>query len=311
LFDTIAPETAGDPMSAKKWIRSSLRHLHARLKQLGHTASRPTLRRLLHDAKFTLKANAKRDVGKQHPHRNAQFVHIADQRTRFREAGLPIISIDTKKKELIGNFKNHGRTWCQEAEQVLIHDFAEDDTIRAVPYGIYDLTYNRGFVSVGTSADTPEFAVDVIATWWETHGQATYPGAKQLLILADSGGSNGCHPRAWKLFVQKRLSDRFGLEVTICHYPAGCSKWNPIEYRLFSPISINWAGQPLRSLEIMLGCLKATTTCKGLRVEAIVVDRKYLIGQTATDPEMAALHLQRHEVCPRWNYTFQPRMAEA
>lgn len=239
--------------------------------------------------------------------RNTQFLHIVDQRTRFREAGLPIISIDTKKKELIGNFKNHGRTWCQEAECILIHDFAEDNTIRAVPYSIYDLTYNRGFMSVGTSADTPEFAVDVIAAWWENHGQATYPEAKQLLILADSGGSNGCHPRAWKLFLQKRLSDRFGLEVTICHYPAGCSKWNPIEYRLFSPISIDWAGQPLRSLESVLGCLKATTTCKGLSVEAVLVDRPYLTKQTATDAEMAALHLRRYTVCPRWNYTFQSR----
>lgn len=294
-------------MRPKKWLRNSLRHLHTRLKQRGHAASRPTLSRLLKKADFTLKANAKRDAGKQHPDRNAQFEHIAAQRARFQEAGLPVISIDTKKKEWIGNFKNPGQVWCQEAEQVLIHDFAEDDTVRAVPYGIYDLTHNRGFMSVGTSADTPEFAVDQIAAWWEAYGQKTYPTAKQLLILADSGGSNGCHPRAWKLYVQERLSDRFGLEVTICHYPAGCSKWNPIEYRLFSPISINWAGKPLRSLEILLGCLRDTITCKGLTVEAILVARKYPAGRTATDAQMAALHLQRHAVCPRWNYTFQPR----
>jgi len=298
-------------MSCQKWLRSSLRNLRSWLTEAGHTTSLSTVWRLLKKADFTLKANNKREAGKQHPQRNAQFVHIAKERTRFCEAGLPIISIDTKKKELIGNFKNNGRTWCQEAECVLIHDFAEDDTIRAVPYGIYDLTYNRGFVSVGTSADTSEFAVDVIAAWWVSHGQGTYPGAKQLLILADSGGSNGCHPRAWKLFVQQRLSDRFGLEVTICHYPAGCSKWNPIEYRLFSPISINWAGQPLRTLDIVLGCLKATTTCKGLSVVAVLVDRKYPTGQTATDAEMAALHLTRHTVCPRWNYTFQPRSVTA
>jgi hypothetical protein len=306
-LEHVAPETAGDPMSTKQWLRSSLRNLRHWLTDQGYATSLSTIWRLLKKADFTLKANVKRDAGKQHPQRNAQFLHIAQERTLFREAGLPIISIDTKKKELIGNFKNNGRTWCQEAECVLIHDFAEDDTIRAVPYGIYDLTHNRGFMSVGTSADTPEFAVDVIAAWWETHGQATYPEAKQLLILADSGGSNGCHPRAWKLYLQQRLSDRFGLEVTICHYPAGCSKWNPIEYRLFSPISINWAGQPLRSLERVLGCLKATTTCKGLTVEAVLVDRPYLTGQTATDAEMAALHLTRHAVCPRWNYTFHPR----
>ena len=296
-------------MSPKKWIRSSLRHLHTRMQKQGHIASRPTLRRLLKKADFSLKANAKRDAGKEHPDRNKQFEHLADQRTRFLEAGLPVISIDTKKKELIGNFKNNGRVWCQEAEKVLIHDFAEDDTVRAVPYGIYDLTHNRGFVSVGTSADTPEFAVDGIASWWEAHGQATYPRAQQLLILADSGGSNGCHPRAWKLYVQQRLSDRFGLSVTICHYPAGCSKWNPIEYRLFSPISINWAGQPLRSLETMLGWINDTTTCMGLTVQAILLDRVYKTGQTATDAEMEALHLQRHSVCPRWNYTFLPRRA--
>lgn len=298
-------------MCDKKWLRSSLRHLRTWLTQNGHPTSLATVRRLLKKAKYALRANVKRDAGKQHPHRNAQFEHIAAQRAHFGEAGLPIISIDTKKKELIGNFKNNGRVWCQEVEPVLIHDFAEDDTIRAVPYGIYDLTHNRGFISVGTSADTPEFAVDAIAAWWETHGQATYPQAKQLLILADSGGSNGCHPRAWKLYVQQRLSDRFGLEVTICHYPAGCSKWNPIEYRLFSPISSNWAGKPLRTLEIMLGCLRATTTCKGLTVEAVLVDRKYPTGQTATDAEMAALHLQRHALCPRWNYTFQPRQSVA
>ena len=294
-------------MRDKKWIRSSLRRLRLRLQARGHTSSPSTLHRLLKKAKFTLKANAKRDAGKDHPDRNVQFEHLKAQRTLFLEAGLPVISIDTKKKELIGNYKNNGRVWCHEAERVSIHDFAEEGTIRAVPYGLYDVTHNRGFVSVGTSADTPEFAVDVIAAWWETHGQATYPTADRLLILADSGGSNGCHPRAWKLYVQERLSDRFGLEVTICHYPAGCSKWNPIEYRLFSPISINWAGQPLRTLETMLGWMNATTTCMGLTVKALLLDRVYKTGQTATDAEMAALRVQRHSVCPRWNYTFQPR----
>ncbi len=298
-------------MRDTKWLRSSLRHLRTWFLDNGHPTSLATVRRLLKKAKYALRANVKRDAGKPHPQRNAQFEHIGAQRAHFGEAGLAIISIDTKKKELIGNFKNNGRVWSQEAEAVLIHDFAEEDTIRAVPYGIYDLTHNRGFMHVGTSADTPEFAVDAICAWWQTYGQATYPQAKQLLILADSGGSNGCHPRAWKLFVQQRLSDRFGLEVTVCHYPAGCSKWNPVEYRLFSPISLNWAGKPLRSLEILLGCLRATTTCKGVTVEALLVDRKYPTGQTATDAQMAALHLQRHAVCPRWNYTFLPRRSVA
>jgi hypothetical protein len=297
-------------MSETKWVRTSLRHLRDRLQKQGHSTSVPTLRRLLRKAKFTLKANAKRDAGKDHPHRNTQFEYLGAQRTLFLEAGLPVISIDTKKKELIGNYKNGGRVWCHQAERVNIHDFAEEGTIRAVPYGLYDVTHNQGFVWVGTSADTPEFAVDVIAAWWQTHGKATYPGATRLLILADSGGSNGCHPRAWKLYVQECLSDRFGLEVTICHYPAGCSKWNPIEYRLFSPISINWAGKPLRTLETMLACLNATTTRMGLTVKAILLDRVYKTGQTATDEEMKALNLERHAVCPRWNYTFRPRLAE-
>jgi hypothetical protein len=297
-------------MSEQKWVRSSLRKLHQRLLSLGHRASPPTLRRLLKKAKFTLKANAKRDAGVDHPDRNTQFEYLATQRQAFLAAGQPVISVDTKKKELIGNYKNAGRTWCQEAERVNIHDFAEENTIRAVPYGLYDVTYNTGSLYVGVSADTPAFAVEAIASWWETQGQASYPGATQLLILADSGGSNGCHPRAWKQQVQQQLSDRFGLEVTVCHYPAGCSKWNPVEYRLFSPISINWAGKPLRSLEIMLSCLRATTTEKGLRVKAFLVDKVYQTKQTATDAEMAGLRMQRHAVCPRWNYTFQPRPAE-
>ena len=297
-------------MSETKWVRSSLRHLHTRLKHQGHLASPPTLRRLLRKAKYTLKANAKREAGADHPHRNLQFEHLGAQRKAFLEAGWPVISVDTKKKELIGNFKNAGRTWCEQAQRVNIHDFAEENTVRAVPYGLYDVTLNQGFVYVGTSADTPEFAVDAIVCWWQDYGQAAYPDATRLLILADSGGSNGCHPRAWKQHVQQELSDAFGLEVTVCHYPAGCSKWNPIEYRLFSPISINWAGKPLRTLDTLLGCLRATTTCAGLRVRAFLRDRVYKTGQTASDAEMRALRMQRHAVCPRWNYTFQPRQNE-
>jgi hypothetical protein len=297
-------------MSAQKWVRSSLRKLRERLLLAGHRASPPTVRRLLRKADYTLKANAKREAGKEHPDRNAQFEYLAKQRQAFLDAGLPVISVDTKKKELIGNFKNAGRVWCREAERVNIHDFAQEDTIRSVPYGLYDLTHNQGFMYVGTSADTPAFAVEAIACWWETQGQGTYPEARQLLILADTGGSNGCHPRAWKQQVQQQLSDRFGLEVTVCHYPAGCSKWNPIEYRLFSPISINWAGKPLRSLDILLSCLRATTTQMGLTVKAFLIDKVYKTGQTASDAQMEALQMQRHNVCPRWNYTFQPRLAE-
>jgi len=297
-------------MSDKKWVRSSLVHLQKRLQAAGHRISPPTVGRLLKKAKYSLKANKKNDAGPDHPQRNTQFEYLIQQRKAFLEAGLPVLSVDTKKKELIGNYKNAGRTWCQQAQEVNLHDFAQDDTIRAVPYGLYDVTHNRGFVYVGSSADTPEFAVEAIATWWQTQGRLLYPNATRLLILADSGGSNGCHPRAWKKQVQEKLSDRFGLCVTVCHYPAGCSKWNPIEYRLFSPISINWAGKPLRSLDIMLACIRATTTRLGLTVQAFVLEGVYKTGQTASDAEMNALRMTRHEVCPRWNYTFEPRLVQ-
>lgn len=297
-------------MSATKWVRSSLRHLQKHVRLQGYQASLGTLGRLLRKAKYSLKANAKREAGAAHPDRDRPFRYLAKQKQAFLKAGLPVISVDTKKKELIGNFKNAGRVWCQEAERVHIHDFAEDDTVRAVPYGLYDLTHNRGVVRVGTSADTPAFAVEAIAAWWQTEGQKSYPAAKQLLILADAGGSNGCHPRAWKQQVQEQLSDRFGLEITVCHYPAGCSKWNPVEYRLFSPISINWAGKPLRSLDILLSCIRATTTEAGLSVKAFLVDKVYKTGISVSDAEMNALRMHRHEVCPRWNYTFLPRPAE-
>lgn len=298
-------------MSEKKWIRHSLSHLQQRLQNKGYRTSRPTVCRLLKKAKYSQKANKKRYVGVAHPHRNAQFEYLIGQRTRFLEAGLPVISVDTKKKELIGNFKNAGRTWSLEAEEVNLHDFAQEDTLRAVPYGLYDVTYNRGFVSVGSSADTPEFAVNAIASWWEHEGCLLYPKATRLLILADAGGSNGCRPHAWKQQLQQQLSDRFGLEVTVCHYPTGCSKWNPIEYRLFSPISINWAGKPLRCLETMLACIRGTTTRMGLTVKAFLLEGIYETGLTVTKDEMKKLSMTRHNVCPNWNYTFRPRPTHA
>jgi hypothetical protein len=297
-------------MSEQKWVRSSLRQLSTRLTQAGHAASPATVGRLLDDLGYALHVNAKKlEASAAHTERNDQFEYIATQRQAFAAAGLPIISVDTKKKELIGNFKNAGQAWGQEAEAVNVHDFLNDAAGRAVPYGIYDLTHNRGTVYVGSSADTAQFAVDAIAGWWESTGRLAFPQADQLLILADAGGSTGCRPRLWKQQLQQQLSDRFGLRVTVCHYPTGCSKWNPIEHRLFSHISLNWAGKPLRSWEIMLAYLRGTSTSTGLEVQAFLCESVYATGQSVSDTDMQTLNLERHTVCPDWNYTIRPRPA--
>ena len=308
LEELVEPETAGDPMSEQKWVRSSLAELSRRLAAAGRTVSPPTVGRLLKGLGYALRVNAKQvEASAAHPERDAQFKYSTAQRQRFAAAGQPIISVDTKKKELVGNFKNAGRAWGRAAEAVNVHDFRQDALGRAVPYGIYDLTHNRGAVYVGASADTPRFAVDVIARWWEIDGQAAFPGADQLLVLADAGGSNGCRPRLWKQQLQEQLSDRLGLTVTVCHYPTGCSKWNPIEHRLFGSISVNWAGKPLRTWAGMLGYLRGTTTTTGLEVRADLQDGVYRTGERVSDAEMASLNLERHDVCPAWNYTFRPR----
>lgn len=312
LQAVVEPETAGEPTSEQKWVRSSLRQVSARLSERGYAASPPTVARLLGALDYALRVNAKkRDARATHPDRDAQFTAIAQQRQAFAAAGQPIISVDTKKKELIGNFKNAGRAWSREAEAVNVHDFRQDALGRAVPYGIYDLTRNRGTVCVGQSGDTARFAVTAIARWWADEGRVVYPGTDRLLVLADAGGSNGCRIRQWKQQLQEHLSDRFGLTVTVCHYPTGCSKWNPIEHRLFGPISINWAGKPLRTWETLLGYVQGTTTYTGLTVHAYLDDRVYPTGETVSDTAMAALHLERHAVCPLWNYTIRPRLSPA
>ena len=295
-------------MSEQKWVRSSLRALSTRLSEAGHPVSPPTVGRLLADLDYALHVNAKKlEARADHADRDRQFTYIAAQRQAFLDAHLPIISVDTKKKELIGNFKNAGQAWGTEAEAVNAHDFPQDADGRAVPYGIYDLTHNHGSVYVGSSGDTPQFAVDAIARWWEEQGRVRFPAADQVLILADAGGSNGCRPRRWKQQLQEQLSDRLGMTVTVCHYPTGCSKWNPIEHRLFSHISINWAGKPLRSWEIMLGYLRGTSTTTGLQVDAFRLEGVYATGQSVSDAEMQTLNLERHDICPAWNYTIRPR----
>lgn len=294
-------------MNGQKWVRSSLRQLSKALSQRERQVSHTTARRLLEKLDYSLKANRKGFTGPPHPDRDRQFRYIERVKKLFLAAGHPVISVDSKKKELIGNFKNPGRVWCQQTDEVNVHDFPRDALCRAVPYGIYDLKYNLGYVYVGTSADTPEFAVDAIAMWWELEDRPTFPCEDKLLILCDAGGSNGYRPRLWKKQLQEQLADRSGIAVMVCHYPTGASKWNPIEHRLFSHISLNWAGKPLRSLEIMSGHIQDTTTETGLKVRAFLLDREYRKGIKVSDKDMAVLNLMRRRVCPNWNYVVKPR----
>lgn len=296
-------------MSGKKWVRSSLRQLSKALAQGGYRIGRMTVRRLLSKLDNSLKANRKQASGPPHPDRDRQFRYIGRVKQLFFANGHPVISVDAKKKELIGNFKNPGQAWCQQAEEVNVHDFPQDAVGRAVPYGIYDLWHNEGYVYVGTSADTSEFAGDAICLWWEDKDRPTFSDESKLLILSDAGGSDGCRFRLWKQQLQEQLADRLGIEVMVCHYPTGASKWNPIEHRLFSYISLNWAGKPLRSFETMLGYIRDTTTEAGLKVKAFLVDRVYEKGIKVSDQEMKALNLQRRRVCPTWSYVIRPRCA--
>lgn len=295
-------------MTNRKWVRTSLRKLSEQMGDRAHRASPPTISRLLKKHDYTLHVNAKeKEAGSQHPDRDRQFQFIEGQKRSYQKQGWPVISVDTKKKELIGGFKNAGRVWSQEPIEVNVHDFLSAAVGRAVPYGIYDLSRNEGAVYVGKSADTPEFAVSAIAQWWIDHGCQHYPDATHLLILADGGGSNGFRARLWKEQLQSQLSDQLGLTVTVCHYPPGCSKWNPIEHRLFSFISANWAGQPLRTFETMLGYIGDTTTRAGLKVTAKLLDGVFEVGKRVVDAVMESLNIEHHTVCPPWNYTIHPR----
>lgn len=247
----------------------------------------------------------------QHPDRNQQFEYIEAQIARFRAAGQPIISVDTKKKELIGEFKQAGKTWVKEPIEVNVHDFPTQAVGRAVPYGIYDLQRNEGAVYIGQSADTPDFAVTAVSQWVKDQVDTHYPRATEILILADAGGSNGCRPRLWKAELQEQLCNRLRLTVTVCHYPTGCSKWNPIEHRLFSEISLNWAGHPLRSLETMVGLISSTTTKTGLKVTAKLLEGVFKTGRRVAKSVMEALNIEAHSVCPKWNYTIRPQAQTA
>jgi Rhodopirellula transposase DDE domain len=303
----VEEQTAGSPVSGQAWVRHSVAHLTEALGRQGHHVSPTTVYRLLGDLGYALRANRKRFTGPPHPDRDRQFEYIARQRRRFAILGLPVISVDTKKKELIGNFKNPGRLWCREAEEVNAHDFRDDALARAVPYGIYDTSQGRGSVYVGLSADTAAFAAAAVARWWRDEGRRRYPDADELLILCDAGGSNSCRIRLWKQQLQEKLADRWGLWVTVCHYPRGASKWNPADHRLFSRISINWAGKPLRSLETFLACIRGTRTEAGFAVKAALLSGFYAEGVRISEEEMRTWRLQRHATCPNWNYTIKPR----
>ena len=292
-------------MSSRKWLNCRLSDIQERLGT--HQVSKPIISRLLKAHDYRLRANRKQVCSKQDPERNLQFEHIQEQRQQHEAAGEPKISTDTKKKELMGNFKNPGQVWCQAAEQVHAHDFKQDSLGRAVPYGIYDLQFNRGTVYLGKSADTPAFAVDNIAAWCATERLERFPYSSCLLIETDSGGSNSATSKAWKYHLQGKVSDRFGLIVTVCHYPTGASKWNPIEHRLFSEISKTWAGCPLRTFPIAAQYIRETETQTGLSVQAHIVQKKYATGETISNEMMATLNIYHHAICPQWNYTIYPR----
>jgi len=278
--------------------------------QTGTQLCCETIRRLLNQQHIRPRSNVKRLHPKPHPDRDQQFRYLISQRNAFLKAGWPCISVDSKKRELIGLFYNRGTQWCQLAQSVNTHDFPSYAKGHAIPYGIYDLNHNLGYVALGKSADTPEFAVDVIAWWWLQFGSARFPGAPELLILADAGGSNGYRPRRWKQQLQVKIADTFGLAVTVCHYPTGASKWNPIEHRLFSQISRTWAATPLTSYDILLDGLCSTKTETGLRVQATSFDTIYQKGLSVTDTEMNLLMIHKHDTCPNWNYTIRPRFGK-
>jgi transposase len=304
LEAVVEPVTRGDPDSPLRWTCKSVRQLAAELIRMGHQVSHRIVSELLHEMEYSLQANRKTLEGSSHPDRDAQFHHINHKIQEFQRQRQPVISVDTKKKELVGDFKNNGRELRPKGnpEKVRIHDFVIPELGRAAPYGVYDVTKNAGWVSVGVDHDTAAFAAQSIRRWWESMGTEAYPRARRLLITADSGGSNGARVRLWKTELQK-LADETGLEISICHLPPGTSKWNKIEHRLFSFISQNWRGKPLISHEVIVNLIAATTTKTGLQVRAEVDRGKYPKGIQVSDQEFASLRLKRDKFHGEWNYT--------
>ncbi len=308
LEQLIEPTTRGDPQSPLRWTCLSVRKLAEALNKEGHSVSHQWVAEALHELRYSLQGNRKTHEGSAHPDRDAQFAHINATSEVYLAAGEPVISVDTKKKELVGDFKNGGREWRPkgEPEEVRVYDFAIPELGRVNPYGIYDLGANRGWVSVGLDHDTAAFAVATIRHWWEESGRVRYPQSRRLLISADGGGSNGSRVRLWKWELQQ-LADETGLAITVCHLPPGTSKWNKIEHRLFSYISQNWRGRPLVSYAVILSLIGGTTTTSGLKVESYLDSTTYPVGRKVSDEEMAGLHLHRDAFHGEWNYTILPR----
>lgn len=310
LEQLVSPDARGDPESPLRWTTRSTRALSTALGERGHSASRNRVAELLHAAGYSLQGNRKTVEGRQHPDRDAQFGYINDLAARYLAAGLPVVSVDTKKKELVGDYKNAGEQWRPAGDPVKVgvHDFPDPAVGKAVPYGIYDIAANEGFVSVGSDGDTAAFAVQTLRRWWQVVGDDTYRGVRRLLVCADAGGSNGYRLRLWKTELA-RLAEQTGLKITVCHFPPGTSKWNKIEHRLFAQISSNWRGEPLTSHQVVVDLIGATTTQTGLTVRAERDPASYPRGIKVSDAELAAVRLQRHHFHGDWNYTVRPSPA--
>jgi hypothetical protein len=306
----VDPDTRGDPMSPLRWTCKSTRQLATALQEAGHRVGARTVAALLHAARYSLQANAKVLEGTQHPDRNAQFQYLNERVKQFLAAGQPVVSMDAKKKEAVGAFKNGGREWQPQGwpERVHVHDFPDPQLGKAIPYGIYDVGRNAGWVTVGQDHDTAGFAVATLRRWWQAVGAQAYPHAERLLICVDGGGSNGSRLRLWKVELQRFATDT-GLQVTVCHLPPGTSKWNQIEHRLFAHISMNWRGRPLVSYEVVLQLISATSTAPGLRVQAELDAARYPTKIKVPDAEMARLQLTRHPFHGDWNYSLAPNPA--
>ena len=307
LEHLVDPDSRGDPESPLRWTVKSIRQLASALTESGHPVSPNTVAALLKWLGYSLQSNAKVVEGSQHPDRNAQFNYINEQVRRHLKRGEPVVSVDTKKKELVGNYKNSGREWRPQGDprKVKGHDFPDSETGKAIPYGVYDIARDRGFVSVGIDADTAQFAVATLRSWWTMEGARAYPKSRRLLICADAGGSNGYRVRQWKAELA-RLAEDEGISITVCHFPPGTSKWNKIEHRLFSAISTNWRGQPLTSHEVVVNLIGATTTRTGLKVRAKLDRRSYPKGVKFSKKQIEELPIERHDFHGEWNYIVRP-----
>jgi len=304
----VDPVTRGDPMSPLRWTCKSAAKLAAELQALGHAVSERTVNRLLHALGYSLQSNRKTIEGKSHPDRDAQFQYINRRVKAFQRQGQPVVSVDAKKKELVGQFRNGGREWqpVGQPEEVEVYDFAKKDLGKVIPYGIYDQTANTGWVSVGIDHDTAEFAVETLRRWWRNMGSQVHPRAKRLLITADGGGSNGSRCRLWKVELQG-LADEIGLRISVCHFPPGTSKWNKIEHRMFCHITENWRGRPLVSREVAVNLIGHTTTKTGLAIRSELDEGSYPTGRAVSDEQMGGLSIRRDKFHGEWNYTLLPR----